>query len=130
MNLLGRAAEQGALNVPHVSKYILNTMTLLCAPVRDEAVQKLETISDPVRLLRFEPDYCFLFFKKFYSLVFFFFFFFFFFSLFGCTHGIWKFLGQGLNLSPRYGNAGSLTHGTRVGIPGAYLFFCLFFIEV
>uniref|UniRef100_A0A8D1X168 T-complex 11 n=1 Tax=Sus scrofa TaxID=9823 RepID=A0A8D1X168_PIG len=52
VNLLGRAAEQGALNVPHVSKYILNTMTLLCAPVRDEAVQKLETISDPVRLLR------------------------------------------------------------------------------
>uniref|UniRef100_A0A8C3WK06 T-complex 11 n=1 Tax=Catagonus wagneri TaxID=51154 RepID=A0A8C3WK06_9CETA len=52
MNLLGQAAEQGALNVLCVSKYILNTMTLLCAPVRDEAVQKLETITDPVRLLR------------------------------------------------------------------------------
>jgi hypothetical protein len=27
-------------------------MTLLCAPVRDEAVQKLENITDPIRLLR------------------------------------------------------------------------------
>ncbi|XP_058932384.1 T-complex protein 11 homolog isoform X2 [Kogia breviceps] len=52
MNLLKQEAEHGALNVPHLSKYILNVMTLLCAPVRDEAVQKLENITDPVRLLR------------------------------------------------------------------------------
>ena len=44
------------------------------------------------------------------------FFFFFFFPLFGCTCGIWKFLGQGLNLSlscnlcQSCGNAWSLTH--------------------
>ncbi|XP_068816562.1 T-complex protein 11 homolog isoform X1 [Capricornis sumatraensis] len=52
MGLLKQEAEHGSLNVPHLSKYILNMMTLLCAPVRDEAVQKLENISDPVRLLR------------------------------------------------------------------------------
>ncbi|XP_077760453.1 T-complex protein 11 homolog isoform X2 [Canis aureus] len=50
--LLNQKAEHGALNVPHLSKYILNMMTLLCAPVRDEAVQNLENITDPVRLLR------------------------------------------------------------------------------
>lgn len=54
MDLLKQEAEHGSLNVPHLSKYILNMMTLLCAPVRDEAVQKLENISDPVRLLRCE----------------------------------------------------------------------------
>ncbi|XP_042794455.1 T-complex protein 11 homolog isoform X1 [Panthera leo] len=50
--LLQQKAEHGALDVPHLSKYILDTMTLLCAPVRDEAVQKLENITDPVWLLR------------------------------------------------------------------------------
>ena len=54
MGLLKQEAEHGALNVPHLSKYILNMMTLLCAPVRDEAVQKLENITDPVQLLRCE----------------------------------------------------------------------------
>lgn len=52
VDLLKQEAEHGALNVPHLSKYILNTMTLLCAPVRDEAVQKLESVTDPVHLLR------------------------------------------------------------------------------
>nr|XP_030726985.1 T-complex protein 11 homolog isoform X3 [Globicephala melas] len=52
MNLLKQEAEHGALNVPRLSKYILNMMTLLCAPIRDEAVQKLENVTDPVRLLR------------------------------------------------------------------------------
>ncbi|KAF3813035.1 hypothetical protein GH733_018978 [Mirounga leonina] len=41
MDLLKQEAEHGALDVPHLSNYILNLMTLLCAPVRDEAVQKL-----------------------------------------------------------------------------------------
>uniref|UniRef100_A0A2K5DMZ3 T-complex 11 family, X-linked 2 n=1 Tax=Aotus nancymaae TaxID=37293 RepID=A0A2K5DMZ3_AOTNA len=51
-DLLKQEAEHGALDVPRLSNYILNLMALLCAPVRDEAVQKLETITDPVRLLR------------------------------------------------------------------------------
>uniref|UniRef100_A0A2K6DHU8 Uncharacterized protein n=1 Tax=Macaca nemestrina TaxID=9545 RepID=A0A2K6DHU8_MACNE len=46
-DLLKQEAEHGALDVPHLSNYILNLMTLLCAPVRDEAIQKLEAITDP-----------------------------------------------------------------------------------
>ncbi|XP_010831161.1 PREDICTED: T-complex protein 11 X-linked protein 2-like, partial [Bison bison bison] len=52
IDLLKQEAEHGALDVPHLSNYILNLMTLLCAPVRDEAVRKLESITDPVQLLR------------------------------------------------------------------------------
>ncbi|XP_077017664.1 T-complex protein 11 homolog isoform X1 [Tamandua tetradactyla] len=52
MDLRKQEAEHGALDVSHLSKYILNMMTLLCAPVRDEAVQKLENITEPVQLLR------------------------------------------------------------------------------
>ncbi|XP_059105914.1 T-complex protein 11 X-linked protein 2-like [Peromyscus eremicus] len=52
VDLLKQETEHGALNVPHLSNYILNLMALLCAPVRDEAVQKLESIKDPVELLR------------------------------------------------------------------------------
>ncbi|XP_007646656.1 T-complex protein 11 X-linked protein 2 [Cricetulus griseus] len=52
MDLLRQETEHGALDVPHLSNYILNLMALLCAPVRDEAVQELESIKDPVELLR------------------------------------------------------------------------------
>ncbi|KAH0512404.1 T-complex protein 11-like protein [Microtus ochrogaster] len=52
MDFLHQQADRGDLNVTYLSKYILNTMVLLCAPVRDEAVQRLENIADPVRLLR------------------------------------------------------------------------------
>ncbi|KAM5326202.1 LOW QUALITY PROTEIN: T-complex protein 11 homolog [Glossophaga mutica] len=52
-DLLQREAEHGALNVPHLSKYILNTRTL-CAPVRDEAVHGLDDITDSAGLLRCE----------------------------------------------------------------------------
>ncbi|KAM8998967.1 T-complex protein 11 homolog isoform 1-T2 [Sarcophilus harrisii] len=52
MELLKQEADHGALDVSHLSTYILSMMTMLCAPVRDEEVQKLESISDPVQLLR------------------------------------------------------------------------------
>uniref|UniRef100_A0A8C3YG62 Uncharacterized protein n=1 Tax=Catagonus wagneri TaxID=51154 RepID=A0A8C3YG62_9CETA len=52
IDLLKQEAEHGALNVPHLSNCVLNLMTLLCAPVLDEAVEKLESITDPVQLLR------------------------------------------------------------------------------
>ncbi|XP_008820097.2 LOW QUALITY PROTEIN: T-complex protein 11 homolog [Nannospalax galili] len=52
MDLLRQETEHGALDMPHLSNYILRLMALLCAPVRDEAVQKLEGIKDPVQLLR------------------------------------------------------------------------------
>ncbi|XP_054424684.1 T-complex protein 11 homolog isoform X2 [Pteronotus mesoamericanus] len=51
-DLLKQEAEHGALNVLHLSKHILSMMTLLCAPVRDEAVQKLDNITDSAQLLR------------------------------------------------------------------------------
>lgn len=52
MDFLHQQADRGDLNVTYLSKYIFNTMVLLCAPVRDEAVQRLENIADPVWLLR------------------------------------------------------------------------------
>lgn len=56
MEFLHQQADRGDLNVSYLSKYILNMMVLLCAPVRDEAVQRLENISDPVRLLRCDAN--------------------------------------------------------------------------
>ncbi|CAO2622998.1 T-complex protein 11 X-linked protein 1 [Lemmus lemmus] len=52
MDLLKQETEHGVLDVPHLSNNVLNLMALLCAPVRDEAVQNLESIKDPVELLR------------------------------------------------------------------------------
>uniref|UniRef100_H0XZE9 T-complex 11, testis-specific-like 2 n=1 Tax=Otolemur garnettii TaxID=30611 RepID=H0XZE9_OTOGA len=52
MDLLKQEAEHGALDVSRLSNYILSLMTLLCAPVRDEEVKKLHSITDPVQLLR------------------------------------------------------------------------------
>ncbi|XP_015416324.1 PREDICTED: T-complex protein 11 homolog [Myotis davidii] len=51
-DLLQREAERGDLNIPRLSKCVLSMMTLLCAPVRDEAVQKLDGITDSALLLR------------------------------------------------------------------------------
>ena len=56
MDLLKQETEHGALNVLHISSYILNMMALLCMPLRDEAVQKLESIKEPVELLRQESS--------------------------------------------------------------------------
>ena len=44
------------------------------------------------------------------------FFFFFFFYFFSCTHDLWKFLGQGLNLRHSCSKAGSLSHCARLRI--------------
>ncbi|CAK7312911.1 T-complex protein 11 X-linked protein 1 [Vulpes lagopus] len=52
MDLLKQETEYGALDVPHLSTHILNLMIMLCAQVRDEAVQKLESMTDPVQLLK------------------------------------------------------------------------------
>ncbi|EHB06964.1 T-complex protein 11-like protein, partial [Heterocephalus glaber] len=51
-DFLKQEAEHGTLDVSSLSQYILNIMTLLCAPVRDEAVQTLEDTTDAVGLLR------------------------------------------------------------------------------
>ncbi|CAO2623032.1 T-complex protein 11 X-linked protein 1 [Lemmus lemmus] len=52
MDLLKQETEHGVLDVPHLSNNVLNLMALLCALVQDEAVQNLESIKDPVELLR------------------------------------------------------------------------------
>ncbi|KAM6151553.1 T-complex protein 11-like X-linked protein 1 [Rhynchocyon petersi] len=52
MDVLKQEAEDGALDVPHLSHFILNLMILLCAPARKQTIQKLKSITDPVHLLR------------------------------------------------------------------------------
>ncbi|KAF7253254.1 hypothetical protein EYD10_01526 [Varanus komodoensis] len=52
MELIKQEAEHGALDIPNLTTYILGTMAILCAPVRDEEVQGLRVIADPVHLLR------------------------------------------------------------------------------
>ncbi|KAK1338503.1 hypothetical protein QTO34_001620 [Cnephaeus nilssonii] len=51
-DLLQQEAARGDLNIFRLSKCILSMMTLLCAPVRDAAVQKLDGITDSALLLR------------------------------------------------------------------------------
>ncbi|XP_062997565.1 T-complex protein 11 homolog [Elgaria multicarinata webbii] len=52
MELIKQEAEHGALDIPNLTTYVLGTMAMLCAPVRDEEVQKLRVVADPVHLLR------------------------------------------------------------------------------
>ncbi|CAM5170779.1 unnamed protein product [Eretmochelys imbricata] len=52
MELIRQEAEHGALDIPNLTTYILGTMAMLCAPVRDEEVQRLQGVRDPVQLLR------------------------------------------------------------------------------
>uniref|UniRef100_A0A670ZGV8 T-complex 11 n=1 Tax=Pseudonaja textilis TaxID=8673 RepID=A0A670ZGV8_PSETE len=52
IELIKQEAEHGALNIPSLTTYILGTMAMLCAPIRDEEIQSLRIMSDPVHLLR------------------------------------------------------------------------------
>ncbi|XP_015279441.1 PREDICTED: T-complex protein 11 homolog [Gekko japonicus] len=52
MELIKQEAEHGALDIPSLTTYILGMMAMLCAPIRDEEIQRLRSISDPVHLLR------------------------------------------------------------------------------
>ncbi|XP_061488342.1 T-complex protein 11 homolog isoform X3 [Rhineura floridana] len=52
MELIKQEAEHEALNIPNLTTYILGTMAMLCAPVRDEEIQRLRVVADPVHLLR------------------------------------------------------------------------------
>ncbi|XP_075766552.1 T-complex protein 11 homolog isoform X3 [Pelodiscus sinensis] len=52
MELIRQEAEHGALDIPNLAMYILDTMAMLCAPIRDEEVQRLQGVTDPVQLLR------------------------------------------------------------------------------
>uniref|UniRef100_A0ABM5G777 T-complex protein 11 homolog isoform X1 n=2 Tax=Pogona vitticeps TaxID=103695 RepID=A0ABM5G777_9SAUR len=52
MELIKQEAEHGALDIANLTTYVLDTMAMLCAPVRDEELQRLRVIADPVYLLR------------------------------------------------------------------------------
>ncbi|XP_042321191.1 T-complex protein 11 homolog [Sceloporus undulatus] len=52
MELIKQEAEHGALDIANLTTYILGTMAMLCAPVRDEEIQRLRVMTDPVHLLR------------------------------------------------------------------------------
>lgn len=52
MELIRQEAEHGALDIHGLTTYVLGTMARLCAPIRDEEVQGLQSLTDPTQLLR------------------------------------------------------------------------------
>ncbi|KAM6191881.1 LOW QUALITY PROTEIN: T-complex protein 11 homolog [Sarcoramphus papa] len=52
MELMRQEAEHGALDIHALTTYVLGTMARLCAPIRDEQVQGLQSLTDPAQLLR------------------------------------------------------------------------------
>lgn len=50
--LIQQQAENGALDIGRLSQFIIWTMGSLCAPCRDEDINKLKEITDIVPLLR------------------------------------------------------------------------------
>lgn len=52
LELIQQQADHGALDLQRLSRYIINTMASLCAPVRDPEIKTLRDLSDPVDLLR------------------------------------------------------------------------------
>ncbi|XP_040975623.1 T-complex protein 11 homolog isoform X2 [Aquila chrysaetos chrysaetos] len=52
MQLIRQEAEHGALDIHGLTTYVLGTMARLCAPIRDEEVQGLQSLTDPTQLLR------------------------------------------------------------------------------
>ncbi|NXW43849.1 TCP11 protein, partial [Nyctiprogne leucopyga] len=52
MELIRQEAEHGALDIRALTVSVLGTMARLCAPVRDEEVRGLQSLTDPARLLR------------------------------------------------------------------------------
>ncbi|KAM9595345.1 T-complex protein 11 homolog [Morphnus guianensis] len=52
VELIRQEAEHGALDIHGLTTYILGAMARLCAPIRDEEVQGLQSLTDPTQLLR------------------------------------------------------------------------------
>ncbi|NXX54980.1 TCP11 protein, partial [Scopus umbretta] len=52
MELIRQEAEHGALDIRSLTAYVLGTMARLCAPIRDEEVRGLQSLTDPAQLLR------------------------------------------------------------------------------
>ncbi|KAM6370213.1 T-complex protein 11 homolog [Pluvialis apricaria] len=52
MELIRQEAEHGVLDIRGLTTFVLGTMARLCAPVRDEEVRGLQSLTDPAQLLR------------------------------------------------------------------------------
>ncbi|NXH66095.1 TCP11 protein, partial [Hydrobates tethys] len=52
MELIRQEAEHGALDIHGLTMYVLGTMARLCAPIRDEEVRGVQSLTDPAQLLR------------------------------------------------------------------------------
>jgi len=52
LDLIEQQAEHGTLDFQHYSSFIVDKMSLLCAPVRDELISSLRGIADIVTLYR------------------------------------------------------------------------------
>ncbi|XP_034540763.1 T-complex protein 11-like protein 1 [Notolabrus celidotus] len=52
LTLLHQQAENGALDISQLSQFIIGMMSTLCAPCRDQAVNKLKEITDIIVLLK------------------------------------------------------------------------------
>ncbi|XP_053320864.1 T-complex protein 11-like protein 2 [Spea bombifrons] len=52
VDLIRQQAEHNAVDIPKMGGYIINIMSKLCAPIRDEDVKKLKASGDIVQMLR------------------------------------------------------------------------------
>ncbi|KAG9490572.1 hypothetical protein GDO78_006090 [Eleutherodactylus coqui] len=52
VDLIRQQAEHNAVDIPKLGSYIINIMSKLCAPVRDDDVKKLKSSGDIVQMLR------------------------------------------------------------------------------
>ncbi|XP_071492520.1 T-complex protein 11-like protein 1 [Diadema antillarum] len=52
LDLIRQEAEHSALDVSRLASFVVSVMSKLCAPVRDEEIAKLGTLTDPVELFR------------------------------------------------------------------------------
>ncbi|KAM8974149.1 T-complex protein 11-like protein 2 [Pelodytes ibericus] len=52
VELIRQQAEHNAVDIPKLGSYIINIMSKLCAPIRDENVKKLKATGDIVQMLR------------------------------------------------------------------------------
>ncbi|XP_058794679.1 T-complex protein 11-like protein 1 [Phymastichus coffea] len=52
IDLIKQQAENGVLNFPHYSQYVISIMAKICAPVRDEKIEELMKCTDVIETFR------------------------------------------------------------------------------
>ncbi|XP_007892324.1 T-complex protein 11-like protein 1 [Callorhinchus milii] len=52
MELIQQQARHGALSLPQLARFITATMAMLCAPVRDQDINRLKGLTQPVPIFR------------------------------------------------------------------------------